>query len=269
MESDIKMFAEKAKMVRKKVLEMLFRIDQGHPGSIFSMVELAVALYYSNLTTLGEKIDKVERDKLIISKGHATHTVYPILEDLGVIEAGSCDLFGSENHNKGVLRVFGNIKINGVDATSGSLGHGVGIGSGYALADKLDGKKHRTYVILSEGELYEGSIWEAVLFAAHHSLENLTVVLDHNHNIIMGDPEKLVKLQPIEKKFEAFGWFVDKINGHDFSEITNSIEKCKKNSVPQIIIAETVKGKGSKIMENDPTWHYWQSNKAKDLSLEF
>lgn len=256
---------EKSSEIRQKVIEMMVRANQGHPGSIFSMVEIAVFLYYGNVSSLSNSVSKKERDKLIISKGHATHVVYPILEDLGYIPKGSCNLFGTQQHNLGPLRMFGNIKINGVDATTGSLGHGIGIGSGYALADKLDGKKHRTYVVISEGEMYEGSIWEAALFSAHHHLNNLVVILDRNRNMILGDTEACVRLEPVDKKWESFGWNVLSINGHDFQELNQAFSAAKSSEKPTCIIANTVKGKGNKVMENAPEWHYWHSNRVQEL----
>ena len=161
--------------------------------------------------------------------------------------------------------MFGNIKINGVDATTGSLGHGIGIGSGYALADKLDGKKHLTYVVISEGEMYEGSIWEAALFSAHHQLNNLVVILDRNRNMILGDTESCVRLEPVDKKWESFGWNVLSINGHDFQELNQAFTVAKRSTKPTCIIASTIKGKGNKVMENAPEWHYWHSNRVQEL----
>jgi transketolase len=256
---------EKSSEIRKKVIEMMVRANQGHPGSVFSMVEIAVFLYYGKVSSLSNPVSKKERDKLVISKGHATHVVYPILEDLGYIPKGSCDQFGTAQHNIGPLRMFGNIKINGVDATTGSLGHGIGIGSGYALADKLDGKKHLTYVVISEGEMYEGSIWEAALFSAHHQLNNLVVILDRNRNMILGDTESCVRLEPVDKKWESFGWNVLSINGHDFQELNQAFTVAKRSTKPTCIIASTIKGKGNKVMENAPEWHYWHSNRVQEL----
>lgn len=256
---------EKSSEIRKKVIEMMVRANQGHPGSVFSMVEIAVFLYYGKVSSLCNPVSKNDRDKLIISKGHATHVVYPILEDLDFIAKGSCDQFGTEQHNLGPLRMFGNIKINGVDATTGSLGHGIGIGSGYALADKLDSKKHLTYVVISEGEMYEGSIWEAALFSAHHQLNNLVVILDRNRNMILGDTESCIRLEPVERKWESFGWNVLTINGHDFQDLNQAFAAAKNSTKPTCIIANTVKGKGNKVMENAPEWHYWHSNRVQEL----
>lgn len=256
---------KKSSEIRKKVIEMMVRANQGHPGSVFSMVEIAAFLYYGHATGLNKPVSKQERDKLIISKGHATHVVYPILEDLGYIPKGSCDQFGTEKHNLGPLRMFGNIKINGVDATTGSLGHGIGIGSGYALADKLDGKKHFTYVVISEGEMYEGSIWEAALFSAHHHLNNLVVILDRNRNMILGDTESCVRLEPVDQKWESFGWNVLSINGHDFNDLSDAFARSRNSQKPTCIIANTTKGKGNKVMENAPEWHYWHSNRVQEL----
>jgi len=260
-----KLVEEKAQMIRRVVLEMMIRSNQGHPGSVYSIVEIIATLYYGCLTTLNKPMPKNSRDKLIVSKGHATHVVYPVLEDLSYIPEGSCSKFGTKEHNAGPLRMFGNIKINGVDATTGSLGHGVGTGAGFALADKMDGRPHNTFVILSEGEMYEGSVWEGAIFAAHHKLNNLIIILDRNRNIILGDTESCLKLDPVDQKWVAFGWNVCSIDGHDVDALEQSILDAKKSLKPTCIIANTTKGKGNLAMENAPEWHYWHPNSVEEL----
>jgi transketolase len=260
-----KLVEEKAKMIRTAVLDMMLRSNQGHPGSVYSIVEIIATLYYGSVAVLNNPLPKNLRDKLIISKGHATHAVYPVLEDLGYIPSGSCSKFGTKEHNAGPLRMFGNIKINGVDATTGSLGHGVGMGAGFALADKLDGKPHDTFVILSEGEMYEGSVWEGAIFAAHHKLNNLIVILDRNRNIILGDTESCLKLDPVDQKWAAFGWNCTSVDGHDIDALSQSILEAKQSLKPTCIIANTTKGKGNLTMENAPEWHYWHPSRVEEL----
>lgn len=256
------MLEDKAEKLRNNILDMMVRMNQGHPGSIFSLVEVICTLYYTDISTLNSGYSKQNRDKLIISKGHATHVVYPLLEEFGYIEMGSCALFGSENHNNGPLRVFGNIKINGIDCTTGSLGHGIGVGCGYSLSDKkLENNDHKTFVIISEGEQYEGSVWEAALFAAHYKLSNLIVIIDRNNQIILGNTESCLALEPISDKWESFGWETKVCNGHNSTEIYNALLSFNSIDKPKLLIANTTKGKGSRIMENRPEWHYWHSDK--------
>ena len=157
-----------SKEYRRELFEKFVEVGQGHPGSTFSMVEIATTLYHGGHVRLG-------KDKVLISKGHATVTLYPILVKLGVIPQQDWDNWGSKSS---CLRVFGNTTIPGIDMTSGSLGHGVGVGAGMALAAKREGNDKQIYVVISEGELYEGSTWEAFIFAAHHKLDNLTIFID-------------------------------------------------------------------------------------------
>ena len=144
-----------------------------------------------------------------------------------------------------------------IDATSGSLGHGLGIGAGYALSFKKRKSDQRTFVILSEGELYEGSIWESLLFVKHHQLDNLHIVLDRNDLIILGNTESCLGLEPIDQKFAAFGFNVQSCDGHDFNAVLDALDNIVGGKGPGILIADTVKGKGLSLMEDRPEWHYW------------
>lgn len=240
--------------LRLKYFQMFIAANQGHPGAVFSQADLLCYLFYNNKINFKSQ-DRSERDKIIISKGHSTMGLYPILSDFGYFDSSELENFGKPNS---LLKIFGNISIPGIDATSGSLGHGVGIGSGYAIFDKNFNKDLLTFVIISEGEMYEGSVWEAALFASENKLDNLILILDRNHKIILGDTEDSVSLEPIDKKWESFGFDVSKCNGHDFNSIDESFKIIhNKNFKPKIIIADTVKGKGIDFMENDPKWHYW------------
>ncbi len=248
---------KKAAWLRRVMFEMLSRAEQGHPGSVLSLVEIMVTLFYGGI--LSYKTGRPEepgRDRVIISKGHAAMILYPIFADIGFLDEAELALFGTP---EGMLRIFSNTSIPGIDATSGSLGHGVGIGSGYALAAKYDNCPSRVFVILSEGEMYEGSTWESALFASHRKLDNLVVILDRNRKIILGDTEDALKLEPIEEKWRSFGFDVFSVDGHSFSDL----EKVFKNinnvdGRPIAIVANTVKGKGIALMEDEASWHYWQ-----------
>ena len=235
-----------AKNYRRELFEKFVEVGQGHPGSTFSMVEMATTLYHGGFVRPGI-------DKVIVSKGHATVTLYPILTKLGVIPQKEWDNWGKA---ESCLRVFGNTSIPGIDMASGSLGHGIGVGTGMALAAKRDGSNKHVYVIISEGELYEGSTWEALLFVAHQKLDNITIFIDINNLMILGNTDDCLSLNPIGKKLSGFDFDIFDINGHD----TKDIESCLKIETlkPKIILANTVKGKGFSIMENQANWHYWQ-----------
>jgi transketolase len=229
-----------SKDYRRELFEKFVEVGQGHPGSTFSMVEIATTLYHGGHV-------RPNVDKVIVSKGHATVTLYPILTKLGIIPQKEWDNWGKA---ESCLRVFGNTNIPGIDMASGSLGHGIGVGAGMALASP----KKNVYVIISEGELYEGSTWEALLFVAHHKLTNLTIFIDINNLMILGTTDDCLSLNPIGKKLSGFDFEMFEVNGHDTTDIDNALKV--KPKLPKIILANTVKGKGFSIMENKANWHY-------------
>jgi transketolase len=247
----------RARWLRATLFEMLARARQGHPGSIFSQIEILVTLFYGGIFSYTPgKPDDPGRDRIIVSKGHATMGLYPILAEAGFFPREELERFGKPG---GLLRVFGNISIPGVDATTGSLGHGLGVACGMALAARHDGRRTRAFVILSEGEMYEGSTWESALFAAHHGLDNVVLVIDRNRKIILGDTEDLMRLEPVGDKWQAFGWEVARADGHDFASLRGAFSRIgKTRGRPLAVIADTVKGKGVSLMEHKPEWHYWQ-----------
>ncbi len=253
---NIKNLKYKSSLLRKKIFDMCYATQTGHPGSVFSEIDLLISLFYGGILNFEEKNPKYSnRDRIIISKGHAAMGLYPIFADLQYFDIKELDMYGKPN---GMLRIFGNISIPGIDATSGSLGHGLGIGSGYSYSDFLDNNNRKTFVLISEGEMYEGSTWESALFVGHHKLNNLITIIDRNNKIILGDTEDLIKLESIEKKWEAFGFLVKRIDGHSHEEILNALSDLNNIDKPLLLIADTIKGKGISFMENDPNWHYWQ-----------
>jgi transketolase len=260
---NVAFFEDKARKVRRELFEKFVLLKQGHPGSTFSMVDLAVALYYGDYIRKDPADPTKLYDKMIVSKGHATATLYPILADLGVIPSEEWNKWG---HDASVLRVFGNTRIPGVDATSGSLGHGLGIAAGYALSFKRRNLDRRVFVVVSEGELYEGSIWESLLFINHHRLDNVHIILDRNELIILGDTESCVKLEPIQEKMAAFGFRIHDTDGHDFGEILKTLDRMVAERAPSVFIARTTKGKGVRLMENKTQWHYW--NPLSEAEIE-
>ena len=260
---NVAFFQDKARKTRREIFEKFALLQQGHPGSVFSMVDVVVALYYGEYVRRDPNDPTKTRDKVIVSKGHATAALYPVLTDLGIIPKEEWNNWGRE---PSVLRVFGNTRIPGIDATSGSLGHGLGIGAGYALSFKKRKSDQRTFVIISEGELYEGSIWESLLFIKHHQLDNVHIVLDRNKLIILGDTEACLGLEPIQQKFAAFGFNVQSCDGHDFNAVLAALDNIVGAKAPGVLITDTVKGKGVSLMEGKPEWHYWNPLTEEQLA---
>ena len=162
---------------------------------------------------------------------------------------------------EGILRIYGDKSIPGVDSTSGSLSQAPGIACGFALASKNDKKKINTFVILSDGEHYEGSLWESAMFASHHKLDNLIFIVDRNKQIILGKDEELLSMEPLDEKWKSFGWNVDVVDGHDYNQLLDSLSKRKEgNGKPSVIIANTIKGKGISYMEDVTRWHNTMPN---------
>ena len=216
-----------------------------------------MALYYGGILKYDSNNPQWnQRDRFILSKGHAAIALYVILADLGYFDKKELKLF----NDGGMLGEHPDINIPGIEVNSGSLGHGLGIGSGMALAAKIDVKQYKTFVLLGDGECNEGSIWEAAMFASHHNLENLIAIVDRNKLCIHGTTEEINQLEPLDKKFQAFGWHVENVNGHNINEI---IAKLKVNHVykPKMIIANTIKGKGVSFMENITKWHHGSISK--------
>ena len=259
---NISKLVEKSKWLRKEIFEMVIKVNQGHIASAFSQCEIVISLFYGNIMNykLGNPNYDL-RDRFIISKGHSAMGVYPILSDIGYFEKNELSKYGTP---EGILRIYGDKSIPGVDSTSGSLAQAPGIACGFALASKHDKKNIYTYVILSDGEHYEGSLWESAMFASHHCLDNLIFIVDRNRQIILGDSEDCLKIEPLSDKWKSFGWNGFEVNGHNFSEILTALKKAKKpNKKPNLIIANTIKGKGISFMENVTRWHNTMPNKKE------
>ena len=242
-----------SKKYRKDLFEKLLLVKQGHPGSIFSMMDIVVSLYHGGFVRFDKK-KNCFHDKVLVSKGHATAALYPILRDFGVLPIQEWENWG---YKKSLLRVFGNISIPGIDITSGSLGHCVGSGAGMAISYKRNNQDKKVYVIISEGELYEGSTWEALLFAKHNKLDNLNIIIDINSLIILGNTKDCLNLDPIKSKIEGLGIKTFDVDGHKIGDLLSVLDKTEKSKEISCILAKTIKGKGSSIMENKKNWHYW------------
>ena len=252
-----------SKKYRRDLFEKLLIIKQGHPGSIFSMMEIVVGLYHGGFVRFDEK-NKLFLDKVLISKGHATAALYPILRDFGVLPEKEWDNWGKKSS---LLRVFGNTSIPGIDVTSGSLGHCIGVGAGMAISYKRTGKDKKIFVVISEGELYEGSTWEALLFAKHNKLDNLTVIIDINSLIILGTTTECLNLDPIKDKIEGLGISTSEVDGHNLNDLILTFQTSEKTGELNCILAKTVKGKGSSVMENKKHWHYWNAMNNEEIKL--
>jgi len=257
-----KNLANISKHYRQELFEKFLQVEQGHPGSVFSMIEIVVCLFYEKFIRFDKKKLRFH-DKIIISKGHATVALYPILKNFGVLSEKDWNNWGKKE-TKSQLRVFGNISIPGIDATSGSLGHGLGVGCGLALSYKRNKLDKDVYVIISEGELYEGSTWEALLFAKHYNLNNLKIIIDQNQLIILGKTDECLKLSPIKNKLQGFGFDVLECDGHNIDHLKKAFNKKTKNL--KIVLANTIKGKGFSIMENVAKWHYWNPLNAQEIA---
>jgi transketolase len=245
---------DKSKWLRKEIFEMVIKVNQGHIASALSQTEIVISLFYGGIMNykIGDP-NNSDRDKLIVSKGHSAMGIYPILADIKYFDKDELNKYGTPD---GILRIYGDKSIPGIDATSGSLAQAPGIACGFAYLAKLEKKDIRTYIILSDGEHYEGSLWESAMFASHHNLDKLIFIVDRNKQIILGKDEDCLSIEPLNKKWESFGWNVHTVDGHDYDELLNSLNVCKiSNGKPSVIIANTIKGKGISYMEDVTRWH--------------
>lgn len=251
---DVKSLEERAKVIRRHVIRMLAKAGSGHPGSSLSIVDLLVALFYNKLRYNPQQPTWPDRDRFILSKGHACPALYALLAEIGYFTVDKLD----------TLRQFGSIlqghpcmkTTPGIEISSGSLGQGLSVGLGIALAARIDKKDYRTYVMLGDGEIEEGQIWEAAMAASHYKVDNLCAILDNNGLQIDGFIQEIMSSDPIPEKWRSFGWHVIEINGHDYKSILTAYDEAEKiKGRPTIIVAKTIKGKGVSFMENQVDWH--------------
>lgn len=240
--------------IRKMILEAVHSAKSGHPGGSLSAADILTYLYMSEMNVDPKNPQNPDRDRFVLSKGHASPALYATLAERGFIPKSDISTFrNAESYLQGHPDMKG---VSGVDMSTGSLGQGISAACGMALAGKLDNKNYRVYSILGDGECEEGQVWEAAMFAAHYKLDNLTVFLDFNGLQIDGDIRDVMNPTPFDKKFEAFNWNVITIDGHDFDQIEKAINQAKAcKDKPTIIIANTIKGKGVSFMENQAGWH--------------
>jgi transketolase len=251
--------------LRKIILDGFTSARRGHLGSYFSLVEIIRVLYDDTLRVNAKNPHWKERDRFILSKGHGSMALYAVLSDHGFFPKKHIKDF--VNFNSILGQHPDSRKVPGVEASTGSLGHGLSIGVGMALAAKIDHKKYRVFVVISDAESQEGSIWEAALAIHKHNLTNLITLVDYNHMQSYGSSHEVLDLEPLAKKWEAFGFGVSQINGHDVVELRRTIKHViQKPTKPQIIICHTVKGKGIRSIENDMDWHHKTKLSDEDIA---
>jgi transketolase len=251
---DIKDFEEKAKEIRRNIVEMVHSAKSGHPGGSLSIVEILVTLYFYEMNIDPKNPKMEDRDRLVLSKGHCSPALYATLAEKGFFPKE--DLNGFRKLN-GYLQGHPDMKhTNGVDMSSGSLGQGLSCANGMAMSGKLNNKDYRVYAILGDGEIQEGQVWEAAMSSSHYKLDNLCIFVDNNNLQIDGTIEDVMSPYPIDKKFESFGFNTIVIDGHDYNQIIDALEKARETKgKPTAIIAKTTKGKGVSFMENQVGWH--------------
>lgn len=269
MEKSLASLEQITKTLRKDIVKMVTESASGHPGGSLSSVEIITTLYFNEMNVDINNPKDPNRDRFVLSKGHAAPVLYAALAEKG--------FFNKEELMKlrkmgAMLQGHPNMNyIPGVDMSTGSLGQGISAAVGMALAGKIDGKSYRVYTLLGDGELEEGQVWEASMCAAHYKLDNLTAFVDFNGLQIDGDIEKVMNPNPIADKFVAFGWNVIFVqNGNDLTEIKNAIEEGKKvKDKPTMIVCKTIKGKGVSFMENQAGWHGSAPSKEQcDIALK-
>ena len=254
MSRDIRELEKLAKEMRKDILEMIWQARSGHLGGSLSEVEILTALFQDEMNFSGENMDDPERDRFILSKGHTAPALYVNLARVGCFPRET--LFNSYRRVNGLLQGHPCKKTPGIEIAGGSLGIGLSVANGMALGNRYQGYKGRVYIMMGDGEINEGQIWEAAATAAAYHIDNLCAFVDVN-GLQNDAPTKDVKdMFDIRAKWEAFGWYVQEIDGHDFAQIFEALDNAKAcKGRPSVILAHTVKGKGISFMENVVVWH--------------
>jgi transketolase len=248
---------DRCKNYRKKILQVSQQVSALHIGGAFSCIEIVDCIYNELMSSIEQGDDK---DTFILSKGHGCMSQYVVLESLGILTSHDLENFSKSS---GILGVHPDLGNPGIEASTGALGHGLGIAVGIAQANKILKKKSKVYVVMSDGEVQEGSVWEAALMASSLNLGNLIAFVDYNKMMSIGAISTYhPSFYPLKEKFLLFGWDAYEINGHDESEIINVINN-RNTTKPCMIIANTIKGKGVSFMENNPLWHYRTPSEAE------
>jgi len=258
--ANLKLLAEKAVQTRIAILQMIYQGKGGHIGGALSCTDILVTLYYTVMRIDPKNPGWEGRDRFVLSKGHSVEGLYAILADLGFIPRAELDSyrgFGS--------RLIGHPsnKVPGIEVNTGALGHGLSVGVGMALAGKMDQKDHKVYVLMGDGELAEGSVWEAAMAGSHYKLDNLIGIVDRNRLQIGGSTEDVMALEDLKAKWQAFGWEALEVDGHDFNSLVELAKLPIVPGKPHMIIANTIKGKGISFMENEVGWHHRVPNEEE------
>lgn len=259
--NDVKLLEDLCLESRKDILSMVYNAQSGHIGGAFSAVEILTVLFHKCMKTapLWKKDANYDsRDRFVLSKGHASSALYSVLAQLAYFPKKELMTFRKLGT---LLQGHPTLLCPGIEVPTGSLGQGLSLAAGIALALKLDGKKEKVFVLLGDGELQEGSVWEAFMNIAHRNLDNLIAIIDRNRLQIDGGTECVKSLDNLADKIRAFNWDVVEINGHNLNDIYSAIENAKKSDKPVAIIANTIKGKGVSFMENNAGWHGKAPNK--------
>lgn len=246
---------KKAWAIRKSILNMCIKAGTGHVTSSLSSVEIMVALYHGGILRHDPKNPNwQDRDRFILSKGHASPALYSILADCGYYDKKELDIYAKKD---AIFGVHLQNDVPGVEITSGSLGQGLGVAAGLAQGAKMNGELHLVYCLLGDGECYEGSVWEAVMYAGHNRLNNLIAIVDRNYLCVTDFTESLIALEPMEDKWRAFGWDTIRIDGHSIEELKDTLYplRSRKSSKPLVVIADTVKGEGVDLLCYKPAYH--------------
>src|SRR3990167_5363584 len=258
---DIKALKAKALQIRKEILEACHRAGSGHPGGSLSSVEILLSLYEYKMRHNPQDPVWEDRDRLIISKGHITPAVYVVLAHCGYFPKEELKTF-----RKLGSRLQGHVhtKVPGIEFNTGSLGHGLSVANGMALGAKMLKKDFKTYCVLGDGEIQEGSVWEAAMTASHHKLDNLCAIVDYNKVQENGPTNQIKNLEPLAEKWRSFGWHPIEVDGHDFERLIDALNQAETTKgKPTVIIANTVKGKGISFMEGQAGWHGKAPNKEQ------
>lgn len=244
----------KALQVRRHIIEMIYTAGTGHEGGSLSAVEILVALYFQTMRIRPTEPDWPERDRFILSKGHAAPALYAVLAERGFFSVEELTAFNAPGTR--LQKHVDMHRVPGAEVSSGSLGQGLSVAVGMALADRMDGKDRYVYVLIGDGESQEGQIWEAAMAASQFKLERIIAFLDHNRLQVDGFVHDIIGLEPLEARWQSFGWHVQRLDGHDFRQILAAVEVAQRTpGRPHMLIADTVKGKGISYMENSVKWH--------------
>ena len=254
MKTDMRTLEVAAAKGRLLGLDMVYNCASGHLGGSFSAMDILSVLYFDVMNVDPKNPENPDRDRFVLSKGHCTPALYPILAQRGFFPEEDLKLFRSvEGHLSGHAEMR---HVKGVDMSTGSLGQGISVAVGMALAGKMDQKNYRVYAVLGDGEIEEGQVWEAFMSAAKYKLDNLCAVIDVNGLQIDGKTADVMPTEPLDKKLEAFGWHVIPVDGHDLAALSAAFDQAKANTgAPTVLLARTVKGKGVSFMENNAGWH--------------